>query len=300
MKGLVFDIQRFSIHDGPGIRTTVFFKGCPLRCQWCHNPESWLGKPQVLFYANKCIGCGGCLKACPIKGALDKQSETRINHKLCTDCGLCAEACPAEALVLCGREMTVEEVIEEVEKDRPFYETSGGGMTLSGGEPLMQAEFAIALLKAGKSAGLHTVLDTSGYGKAEHLREAARHVDLVLFDLKVMDAARHREVVGVEARVIHDNLRMLAEVGVPVIIRVPVIPTRTDSAENLRAIAEMAASLPNVRQVDLMRYNRLGESKWQRLGRPYELNGLQPPDDEGMNRLKAIVEAEKLEATVQG
>jgi len=299
-RAVIFDIQRFSIHDGPGIRTTVFFKGCPLRCPWCHNPESWLRTPQVLFYDKKCIACGACFKACPVEGALDPKSAQRVNRDLCNACGACTEACPAEALEMCGREMTVEEVLSEVEKDRPFYDNSGGGMTISGGEPLMQAEFALALLRAATQAKLSCVLDTSGYADRDAMREAGGLVDLVLFDLKIMDPRRHREVIGVDNAPIIENLRMLSGMGVPIAIRVPVIPGMTDDEENLRAIAALAASLPGIRRVDLMRYNRLGESKWKRLGRTYALEGTVSQKDDEMERLRSLVGACGLTANVQG
>ncbi len=300
MTGFVFDIQRFSIHDGPGIRTTVFLKGCPLQCVWCHNPESWSREPQVMFFADKCIGCGACLRACPVEGAVIPEGERRIDRCLCTGCGACADACPAAALTTCGREMTVAEVIAEVEKDRPFYETSEGGMTVSGGEPLMQPEFTVALLEAARDAGLHTALDTSGYGERDALAAAARAADLILFDLKLMDAARHMEAARVDNADIHRNLRLLADLGVDVVVRVPLAPGYTDDPENVTAIARFAAGLPNVRRVDLMRFNRLGESKWRRLGREYPLEGIEAQDDETMDCLVSLVEAEGLACAVSG
>ena len=299
-RGTVFDIQRFSIHDGPGIRTTVFLKGCPLRCPWCHNPESWARQPQVLFHAGRCIGCGACREACPVQGAILPDGDRRVNRQLCTDCGLCAEACPSGALETCGREMTVPEVMGEVEKDRPFYETSGGGMTVSGGEPLMQAEFTIALLAAARQAGLHTVLDTSGHGDGRALREMVRFTDLVLFDLKLMDPGRHRELAKAENAGIHANLRLLAGLGAEVIVRVPAVPGCTDDPNDIAAIAAFVAGLANARRVDLLRYNRLGESKWQRLGLEYPLGSERTQDDETMARLRALFEAKGLVCTVYG
>jgi len=300
LTGSVFDIQRFSIHDGPGIRTTVFLKGCPLRCQWCHNPESWLRTPQVLFYAAKCIACGRCRDACPVQGAIVPGADRRLVREFCTDCGLCAEACVAEALVQCGREMTVADVVAEVEKDRPFYETSGGGMTVSGGEPLLQAEFTIALLGAARQAGLHTALDTCGQCEEGAFRRAAEVAHVVLFDLKVIDPARHRELTGVDNNSILANLAVLGRTATAAVIRVPVIPGCTDDEGNIREIARLAAALPNLLEVNLMRYHRLGESKWKQLGLPQPMSRREPPDDERMAHLQRIIEAEGCRAVVYG
>jgi pyruvate formate lyase activating enzyme len=298
--GIVFDIQRFSIHDGPGIRTTGFLKGCPLRCPWCHNPESWHPHPQVLFYPDRCIGCGLCFDACPEDNALQADAVHRINREACTECGSCAEVCTAEALEICGKEMTVAQVLEEFEKDRAFYENSDGGVTVSGGEATVQQEFLISLLRHARERGLHTVLDTCGHANPETLRSAAQHVDRVLFDLKIMDPQQHREVVGADNERILQNLRMLDQLGVPIVIRVPLIPDLTDHPDNLHAIASLAAKLPSVQRVDLMRYNRLGESKWRRLGHTYPLQGVEVPNDERMEELRQLVAAYGLETTVQG
>jgi len=298
--GTVFDIQRFSIHDGPGIRTTVFLKGCPLTCPWCHNPESQRRHPQLLFYANKCIGCGKCFELCPVSGALVPGAEERIDRELCDNCGKCTEMCYAQALEICGKEMTVEEALTEVEKDRPFYETSDGGMTISGGEPMAQPEFTIELLRAARAAGLHNVLDTSGYGKPEHLKQAAELTDLVLFDIKIFDPEFHKQATGVDNRQILDSLRLLMEMEVPVIFRTPVIPGYTDARENIQAAALLAARMANVQELHLMRYHRLGESKWKRLGHEYALEGVGPPTEEAMEGLRELAESQGITAKIHG
>ncbi len=265
-RGRITGIQRFSLHDGPGIRTTVFLKGCPLQCWWCHNPETQRTGPELAFTAETCIGCGDCVDVCPRRGQhLDDQGRS-IDRSACTVCGACAEACPAGALELVGREVAVAEVIAEVERDRPFYRQSGGGLTLSGGEPLIQAEFACALLTAARAAGLHTCVETCSHVDPAVLDRVLPLVDLFLCDFKETDSARHRTWTGVGNERILANLRRLHAGGARMRLRCPIIPGLNDRAGHFAGIAALARELPGIDGVELMPFHRLGEGKLNRFG----------------------------------
>jgi pyruvate formate lyase activating enzyme len=263
--GRITEIQRFSIHDGPGIRTTVFLKGCPLHCWWCHNPETQHAAPQLAFTAATCIACGDCVAACP-RGARSLGDLRAIDRSACVACGACATACPAGALELVGREVTVGEVIAEVERDRPFYQQSGGGLTLSGGEPLLQADFAVGLLEAARAAGLHTCVETCSQVDPAVLDRVLPLVDLFLCDFKETDPERHRTWTGVGNQRILANLRRLHAAGAHLRLRCPIIPGLNDRAEHFAGIAALAGELAGIEGVEIMPFHRLGESKVDRFG----------------------------------
>ncbi len=278
--GTVFDIKRFAIHDGPGIRTTVFLKGCPLSCPWCHNPESISPGPQLVFTPAHCIGCHACLEACPRGVHTLVEGEHVIDRERCLGCGACAEGCFAGALRLAGQRMTVDEVMEEVGRDLPFYEQSGGGMTLSGGEPLLQHGFSAALLSAAKHAGIHTALDTSGFALWDRIEPLLAHTDLVLYDLKHMDRARHTALTGVPNDRILDNLRRLDGAGQMTWVRTPMVSGQNDDEAAYHAMGRFLSGLKHVERIEILRYHRLAESKYGQVGQEYSLLGLEPPTEE--------------------
>lgn len=265
LSGRVFDVQRFSLHDGPGIRTVVFLKGCPLRCAWCANPESQQPGPQIAWFENLCAGCGRCAESCPQGAITMDESRVRTDRRLCVACGACAAACPRGARRLLGREVTVDEVMAEVRRDAPFYRRSGGGVTFSGGEPLAQPGFVLACLERSRRWGYHTAVETCGQVRWEDLRAAARVTDLFLYDLKQLDSAGHERLTGVGNKLILENLEKLLEIGAEVTVRVPVVPGANDDAESLAALAAFVAGHPGVRRVELLPYHTLGLHKYDAL-----------------------------------
>ena len=291
--GRVFNVQRYSLHDGPGIRTTVFLKGCPARCLWCHNPESQAFGPEVIRVETRCASCGTCETVCP-HGAPPPGSG------LCTACGACVEACPAGARELVGGETTVDEVMVEVLRDRIFFQESGGGVTFSGGEPLAQLPFLRALLEAAHGHGLHTAVDTCGFAPREHLLGLVPLVDLFLFDVKLIDDERHRELTGLPTGPILDNLRALAEAHPSVWIRVPIVPGHTDDEADVAAIATLLDELPRIRHVSLLPFHATGGPKARRLGRPAPLESLAPPPPERMEALAGLFRERGLAVSIGG
>ncbi len=264
--GIVFDIQRYSIHDGPGIRTTVFLKGCPLRCFWCQNPESQSGEPELLLNDALCCGCGHCISLCPVAANSLSGKHSQINRAACTKCGACVDACPNKARRMSGKQMTVEEVMKQVRKDVKFYETSGGGITLSGGEALMQPDFALALLQKSKELNIHTALETCGYVSWNIFEKVTPYVDYFLYDIKHWDAERHQKGTKADNELILNNAKKLAGLK-PMKVRVPLIPGFNDSERDIRSIAALAASFSPEIEIELLAYNPLGEGKYESLGK---------------------------------
>jgi len=300
IKGIVFDIKKFSIHDGPGIRTTVFFKGCPLSCWWCHNPESQAPEPELVFRESRCIRCGTCEVVCA-QGAISWDGDVvSTDGEKCTLCGDCVEVCYAEAREIAGQEMTVAQVMAEIERDIPFYDESGGGVTFSGGEPLFQLDFLFALLRACKEKEIHTALDTCGFAPWETLDDYREYVDLFLYDLKLIDDAQHRKFTGVSNELILRNLQMLSERGHNIFLRVPIVPGINDDDENIRQTGAFAAALPHLNRVDILPYHPAAVEKYKRLNKIYGLPETRPLSDERIVEIAQILEGFGLQVKIGG
>ncbi|SHJ54838.1 trans-4-hydroxy-L-proline dehydratase activase [Paramaledivibacter caminithermalis] len=286
-QGIIFNIQKYSIHDGPGIRTTVFLKGCPLECWWCHNPESQKVKQQFIFWHNKCIGCMDCEKVCPERAISFNKNGFYNDKSKCKFCEKCAEICPSGALELVGKKSSLDDVIKEVEKDRVFYEQSGGGVTFSGGEPLVQIDFLDSLLCASKQKGLHTAVDTSGYTSWGNIERIKDKVDLFLYDIKHMDDEKHKIYTGVSNQLILENLKKLALDGKKIWVRVPIIPSINDDDLNIQRTCEYISSL-NLRDVFILPYHNIAVDKYKRLNMGYRISDIQVPKDELMKKIADI------------
>ena len=287
-RGIVTNIQRFSIHDGPGIRTTVFLKGCNLRCFWCHNPETLKPKAELQIFPDRCIGCGVCFDRCPQGAHVAANGSRLFRRELCVACGTCVETCYAQSLVLVGESKTVEEVVEEVLRDRPFYERSDGGVTLSGGEPLLQLAFSRAILARCKEENLHTAIETAANFPWERVEAILPVTDLVMMDIKLMDADKHRAATGVSNERILDSAQRLGQSGKPLIVRTPVVPGVNDQEDEIAAIAAFVATLPNLLYYELLPFHPMARGKYESLDMDYRAQGLKSPSKERMEALADV------------
>ena len=279
--GIVFNVQRFTIHDGPGIRTELFLKGCPLRCEWCSNPESWLYHMQAGIYSSKCISqekCNACKNACPVDGALcfEDGKLIKINRDICTNCMKCYQACPSDAIKAWGKEMTVDECMEIILKDRGYYEKSCGGVTVSGGDPVIQMDFVVELFRRCKEEKIQTCLESTFYAEWSTIEKVLPYTDIIISDIKHMDTNVHRKHTGRENHLILENLKKLADLNKEIILRIPVIPGVNDSNDNLEKTADFILNEMggNVRTLQLLSFMRLGEEKYQSLGIPYKMENI--------------------------
>jgi len=295
--GLVFDVQRYSLHDGPGIRTTVFLKGCPLRCTWCHNPESLDALPELRVFGSRCIRCDACRDACPIHEARPGELP---DPRVCLACGTCAGVCPTRGRELIGRETTVPALLETLDADRLFYDESGGGVTFSGGEPLRQWRFLLDALEAVRARGYHAAVDTSGYATERVIRAVAERADLFLYDLKVLNPERHLRFTGVPLAPIIRNLRALDDAGSQVWIRIPLVPGYNDDAANLEAVGRLVGGLRGTRRIHVLPYHRLASAKYERMGLADPMAEIASPSEADVDRAVTVLRSFGLDVHVGG
>ena len=297
--GLVSNIQKYSIHDGPGIRSTVFLKGCPLYCAWCHNPESLSFTTEFVWNKEKCIDCLSCVETCPKQVLKASRRGIEIDPEHCTCCGLCADTCPSLALEKLGKSMSVEQVLAEVRKDDIFYQESNGGITLSGGEPLSQLEFSLELLKRCKELGYHTAVDTCGYVPENAFDAVLPYVDLFLYDIKHLDDETHIKYTKAPAAPILNNLRYIVKKGKAVWIRVPRVPTINDAPEHIQRIGALMQEL-GLKEIYLLPYHKMAAAKYQRLNLPYTISHIEEPSAEQMQELGEIFSGQGINAHIGG
>ncbi len=299
--GVIFNIQKFSVHDGPGIRTTVFMKGCPLNCRWCSNAESMNPEPELGIIRENCNNCGKCLQKCPENAiSFDDENVIRFNRETCTACGDCLDACPPGALTIYGRRVTVDEVFREVLKDKAFYEGSSGGVTASGGEPLRQADFVAGLFRQCHEVGIGTCLDTCGYAPTENLEKVLAFTDYVLYDIKHMNADAHKQFTGVANDIILHNAEFVAASGATMLCRMPLIKGVNDTEKNIADMAVLVKKLGNNAGIELLPYHRLGIGKYKTLDKTYPGETFQTPDTEDMEKAKKIFEEHDVPCEIGG
>jgi pyruvate formate lyase activating enzyme len=299
VNGTIFRLARFSVHDGPGIRTTVFLKGCPLRCRWCHSPESQHPEPQLALHADRCLECGSCASACEHEAILEQEGRYVTDFSRCRACGACVARCPSGARELLGRVVADDDLVREIARDVPFFDESGGGVTFSGGEPFMQPDFLEAMIRRCRERGIHTAVDTCGMVEPSVFARIAPLAELVLFDVKAVDPAQHRRITGAANAVILENLRGLSARRQPVRVRFPLVPGMTDDGENVAAVGTLLREL-DLGRVDLLAYHRAGLAKYERLGLDPALADLTPPTAPEIERAASLLRDCGLEVHIGG